>query len=124
MNLNSPGDLPTLLKDDISHFTDLNSAELEKVREINSAMAIFPNEYSAEYVGEVNSLPETMNSPGNYIKKYIKFCKQIAAYRCLSTEDQLVVFKKFYFEISAIRFSFLYDVSVEGFLCAEVCSIS
>lgn len=87
---------------------------------IDRAMSIFPDESRLDNVGESGSLLETFSLPGNYIPKYIRFCKQIEAFKSLSSMDQMIVFKKFYCEISAIRFSSLYNKQTNSIPCLNI----
>src|SRR5699024_10371202 len=56
-----------------------------------------------------------------YVSRIIEFCKRIGAFKCIKQDDQLALLKPFYFELLAIRFSFLYDPNSDGYPVIEVC---
>ncbi|KAH9407875.1 zinc ion binding, partial [Tyrophagus putrescentiae] len=98
---------------------DLNVHEAKRLEEISVAMQVFHDETQLPVVDDrgASTLIDCFNAPGNYVQKYCSFCKGVEAFRVLSAADQLAVMKQFYCEISAIRFSFLFDVEKDGFLC-------
>lgn len=92
----------------------LNSHERNLIAELQGAISHFEDETSLEIVGETTNLYDILNLPAVYIRRIIKFCKNIPAFRQLSSEDQVTILKGFAFEILAVRFMFIYDNERDG----------
>lgn len=87
------------------------------MREVQSAMSIFVDEYSLELVGAAkeDDLVKVLNLPGLYVKTVINFCKNIAAFKCLKQADQMKLLKAFYPRLSALHAAFIYKAETDGF---------
>lgn len=94
--------------------------EMEKLVEIKEAMSVaFVNEAKLPIV-KVATFLEILNMSGHHVRRIIKFCKAVSAFRELSPADQLVVLKGFHCEIGAIRGAFVFHPDMDGSPVVEV----
>lgn len=105
-----------------NYYIELNVHEFALIQEIEVATetAGFYDESRFQLVGEVNDLIYALNLAETYIKKTIKFCKAIGAFRGLSQDDQLTIMKDFFPELMLIRFCFVFNPEKDGFPVIEV----
>lgn len=90
------------------------------VNEINHASAVFTEELSLQVRGEAKSFKESCNLPALYIRKIIRFCKNVIQFRLLNKEDQLLIIKPYFTEILLIRFAFAYNYEHDAISVIEV----
>ena len=86
---------------------------IEDINEANAAN--FVEELDIEVKAEIVTFTDGLNSPSVYIRRIIKFCKSIAAFRRLDREDQLLVVKPYFTEMLLARFSFAYSLKEDAF---------
>ena len=96
---------------------DLNQIELNRIKELNIAtsLAAFYDQNRFEIIGDVTHLVEALNLGELYIRKTIKMCKNISAYKSLKQDDQLSILKVYFIELIVICFSFTFDPKMDGF---------
>src|SRR5699024_5760199 len=92
----------------------LQCHELGHLEEVQNAMLIFPDETQYRITGSATNMMEAVNLPCVYIRKIIKFCKQIEAFKGLPQNDQLCLLKSFFPNVNSVRFSYLYRPDLDG----------
>lgn len=120
ISLEDGDDEPVLIRP--NYYIELNVHEFSLIREIEAATetAAFYDESRFQLVGEVNDLIYALNLAETYIKKTIKFCKAINAFKVLSQDDQLTIMKDFFTELMLIRFCFVFNAEKDGIPVIEV----
>lgn len=120
ISLEVDDDEPVLIRP--NYYIELNVHEFSLIREIEAATetAAFYDESRFQLVGEVNDLIYALNLAETYIKKTIKFCKAINAFKVLSQDDQLTIMKDFFTELMLIRFCFVFNAEKDGIPVIEV----
>lgn len=94
--------------------------ELQLMEEICNASKLLVDENTLKEVDIEHDFAATMHLPLAYITHIIRFCKNIKAFKALSTPDQLTIMKPFFFEFLSIRFSFNFIEKYSGFLVIGV----
>lgn len=105
-----------------NYYIELNVHEFALIQEIEAATeaAGFYDESRFQLVGEVKDLIYALNLAETYIKKTIKFCKAIGAFKTLSQDDQLTIMKDFFPELMLVRFCFVFNAEKDGIPVIEV----
>ena len=101
----------------------MSQHEKTLIEEIDQASSVFTEELSLQVRGEA-TFKESCNLPALYIKKIIRFCKNIPAFRLLHKEDQLLIIKPFFTEMLLIRFAFAYNYEHDAISVIEVRDLS
>lgn len=102
---------------------DLTVIERQLISELQNAMNVFEDESKIEQVREIGSnedITNFLNLPVHYIKRIVKFCKNVSAFKCLKSDDQMIILRPFFMECLNIRFMFIYDVEKDGHAILEV----
>lgn len=97
-----------------------NEMELQLMEEIANASKLLVDENSLKEVNIEHDFTAMMQLPIAYITHIIRFCKNIKAFKGLSTFDQLTIMKPFFFEFLSVRFSFNFIEKYSGFLVIGV----
>lgn len=97
-----------------------NEVELQLMEEIKVASNLLVDENTLKEVNIEHDFADTMQLPLPYITHIIRFCKNIKAFKGLSSDDQLTIMKPFFFEFLSIRFSFNFIEKYSGFLVIAV----
>lgn len=106
----------------IKYEIGLNAQEKELLKEVEQATeaAAFYDENRLQVIGEVTDLIYALNLAELYIKKTIRFCKSVSAFRCINQEDQLLILKSFFTELMIVRFAFVFNPEKDGYPVIEV----
>lgn len=88
---------------------ELNKYEQNLINEVNLASSVFTEELSLQVRGEAKSFRESCNLPALYIRKIIRFCKNVVQFKMINKENQLLIIKPYFTEILLIRFAFAYN---------------
>lgn len=100
---------------------DLSPGEARLIEEATSASAAcFIDESTLPVVGEIGSLGEAFNAYSHYVRRIVGYCNRVEAFKSMKRADQLALLKPFYFELLAIRFSYLYDAALDGYPVIKV----
>ncbi|KAH9407866.1 Ligand binding domain of hormone receptors protein [Tyrophagus putrescentiae] len=101
---------------------ELNSYELACIEEVKHAAneASFYDKTKFPVIGEVPNLIYALNLAELYIRKMIKLCKNINAFKCLTQDNQLGILKGFFTEMIIVCFSFTVIPERDGFPIIEV----
>ena len=90
-------------------------------------MGIFVDENFLQRIHEqervITNVFDIFNLQGLYIKKIVKFCKNIGPFKELKQQDQLAILKPFHSEIMSIRNSYLYCPERQGYYTIVVSEI-
>lgn len=84
------------------------------------ASSVFTEELSLQVRGEAKSFRESCNLPALYIRKIIRFCKNVVQFKMINKENQLLIIKPYFTEILLIRFAFAYNYEHDAISVIEV----
>lgn len=96
---------------------DLNVIERQLIGELQSAInGAFEDELTLPCIGEVKNVihQEFINLPVHYIRRMVRFVKNLAAFRVLTEEDKMATMKPFFMEMLSLRFIYNLDVVKDG----------
>ncbi len=85
-----------------------------------ASSSCFVDESQLPVVGQIGSLVEAFNAYSHYVRRIVGYCNRVEAFKALKRADQLLLVKPFYFELLAIRFSFIYNVETDSYPVMEV----
>ena len=97
-----------------SDSVQLKLFELARLFEIQHAHATFTQQHALPLVGEVSNVFEVLNMSAYIVKNVVTFVKQIAAFRSLPQDDQLILLKSFYPEKHCVRVAYHYNQEKDG----------
>lgn len=84
-----------------------------------ASSSCFVDESQLPVVGQIGSLVEAFNAYSHYVRRIVGYCNRVEAFKALKRADQLLLVKPFYFELLAIRFSFIYNVETDSYPVME-----
>lgn len=106
---------------EMSNTVKLSPRENSLIEEAKAASAsCFIDESSLPVVGQIGSLVEAFNAYSHYVRRIVGYCNRVEAFKAIKRADQLALLKPFYFELLAIRFSYLYNAQIDGYPVIEV----
>ena len=93
---------------------DLLPYDLQRIREIELASKVFPNEHAHRLIGCSDDLLYLANLGEHYAHRTVQYCRGIDAFRALNNQDRLQVMKSFYPEMNAVHMSYIYLEKKDG----------
>ncbi|KAH9403651.1 zinc ion binding [Tyrophagus putrescentiae] len=96
---------------------DLNVIERQLISELQSAInSAFVDELSLPCIGEVKNVidKDFINLPVHYIRRMVRFVKNLSAFSVLSEDDKMAAVKPFFMEMLSLRFIYNLDVVKDG----------
>ena len=101
--------------------SNLTILERELIAELQTSIdECFEEEHKLIVIGEIDDFVQAINFPVLYVRRIVKFCKKISAFRQLTSDDQLIILKPFFIELLAVRFTYYFDIVNDGHYILKV----